>query len=91
MTALSNLAIQLGFGDRLAYVGAEANSQGARDMGLLPDTLPGHQSVSDAAVRDRLGKLWGVPPPAEPGLSYAADDRRQFAGALRDGREPGRR
>ena len=71
VTALSNLAIQLGFGDRLAYVGAEANSQGARDMGLLPDALPGHQPVSDAAVRDRLGKLWGAPPPAEPGLSYA--------------------
>jgi NADH-quinone oxidoreductase chain G len=71
VTGLSNLAIQIGFGDRLAYVGAEANSQGARDMGLLPDALPGHQSVSDAAVRDRLGKLWGAPPPAEPGLSYA--------------------
>ena len=79
MTALSNLAIQLGFGDRLAYVGAEANSQGARDMGLLPDTLPGHQSVSDAAVRDRLGKLWGAPPPAEPGLSYA----QMIGGTLR--------
>ena len=79
VTALSNLAIQLGFGDRLAYVGAEANSQGARDMGLLPDTLPGHQSVSDAAVRDRLGKLWGAPPPAEPGLSYA----QMIGGTLR--------
>ena len=79
MTALSNLAIQLGFGDRLAYVGAEANSQGARDMGLLPDMLPGHQSVSDAAVRDRLGKLWGAPPPAEPGLSYA----QMIGGTLR--------
>ena len=71
VTALSNLAIVLGHGDRLAYVGTEANSQGARDMGALPDTLPGHLPVSDAAVRDRLGKLWGVQPPAEPGLSYA--------------------
>jgi NADH-quinone oxidoreductase subunit G len=71
VTALSNLALLLGFGDRLASVGAEANSQGARDMGLLPDALPGHQAVSDAAVRDRLGKLWGALPPAEPGLSYA--------------------
>ncbi len=70
VTALSNLAIQLGFGERLAYIGAEANSQGARDMGLLPDALPGHQPVSDAAVRDRLGKLWGAQPPSEPGLSY---------------------
>jgi predicted molibdopterin-dependent oxidoreductase YjgC len=37
---------------------------------LLPDALPGHLPVRDAAVRDRLGKLWGVQPPAEPGLSY---------------------
>jgi NADH-quinone oxidoreductase subunit G len=79
VTALSNLAIALGFGDRLAYVGAEANSQGARDMGLLPDALPGHQSVSDAAVRDRLGKLWGAPPPSEPGLSYD----KMIGGSLR--------
>ena len=70
VTALSNLALLLGFGDTLAYIGAEANSQGARDMGALPDTLPGHLPVSDAAVRDRLGKLWGVQPPSEPGLAY---------------------
>jgi len=71
VTALSNLAVTLGFGDRLAYIGAEANSQGARDMGLLPDALPGHQPVNDPAVRERLGKLWGVQPPAEAGRSYA--------------------
>ncbi len=70
VTALSNLALLLGFGDRLAYIGAEANSQGARDMGLLPDMLPGHLPVNDAAVRERLGKLWGVQPPVEAGLSY---------------------
>jgi NADH-quinone oxidoreductase chain G len=68
--ALNNLAILLGFSDRQASIGAEGNSQGARDMGLLPDFLPGHLSVKDAAVRERLGKLWGVEPPAEPGLSY---------------------
>ena len=48
-------------------------------MGLLPDALPGHLSVSDAAVRDRLGKLWGAPPPAEPGLSY----EQMIGGSLR--------
>ncbi len=71
VTALSNLAIALGHGDKLSYVGCEANSQGLRDVGCLPDMLPGHQSVADATVRDRLGKLWGVQPPAEPGLAYA--------------------
>jgi NADH-quinone oxidoreductase subunit G len=70
VTALNNLAIMLGQGDKLAYIGREANSQGARDMGALPDTLPGHLPVSDAGVRDRLGRLWGVLPPADPGLSY---------------------
>ena len=49
----------------------EANSQGCRDMGLLPDTLPGQLPIGDAAVRDRLGKLWGVQPPVEPGQSLA--------------------
>lgn len=70
VAALNNLAVLIGFGDRVAHVGAEANDRGARDMGLLPDHFPGHLSVKDAAVRDRLGKLWGVEPPAEPGLSY---------------------
>ena len=79
MTALNNLAILLGQGDKLAYVGMEANSQGVRDMGALPDTLPGHLPVSDAAVRDRLGRLWGGQPPAEPGLSYD----KMIAGGVR--------
>ena len=71
VATLFNLATALGHGDKLAYIGAGANEQGVRDMGLLPDTLPGYAAVADAAVRDRLGKLWGVQPPAQPGQSYA--------------------
>jgi NADH-quinone oxidoreductase chain G len=71
VAALSAVANALGQGDKLAYIGAGANEQGARDMGLLPDTLPGHAAVADAAVRERLGKLWGVQPPAEAGQTYA--------------------
>ena len=82
VAALSTLANLLGQGDRLAYVGGEANSQGLRDMGLLPDTLPGQQPVGDAAVRERLGKLWGQQPPPERGVSYegmlAGDVRALF-------------
>jgi NADH-quinone oxidoreductase subunit G len=70
VTALTNLAVLLGHGDKVAFIGIESNEQGVRDAGLLSDALPGHSSVGDAAVRERLGKLWGVPPPAEPGLSY---------------------
>jgi predicted molibdopterin-dependent oxidoreductase YjgC len=32
VTALSNLAVSLGQADKLAYVGAESNSQGSRDI-----------------------------------------------------------
>jgi NADH-quinone oxidoreductase chain G len=69
--ALASLANALAQGDKLAYIGAGANEQGARDMGLLPDALPGHAAIADAAVRERLGKLWGVQPPAEAGQTYA--------------------
>jgi predicted molibdopterin-dependent oxidoreductase YjgC len=71
VAALTNLANLLGQGDKLAYVGREANSQGCRDMGLLPDALPGQLPINDAAVRDRLGKLWGIQPPVEPGQSLS--------------------
>ncbi len=71
VAALNNLAMLLGQGDKVAYVGREANAQGCRDMGLLPDTLPGQLPVAEAAVRDRLGKLWGIQPPAQAGQSYA--------------------
>lgn len=71
VAALAGLANALGQSDKLAYVGAGANEQGVRDMGLLPDTLPGYAPVGDAAVRERLGKLWGVQPPAGPGQTRA--------------------
>ncbi|HEY7983784.1 MAG TPA: molybdopterin-dependent oxidoreductase, partial [Ktedonobacterales bacterium] len=50
----------------------DANSLGARDMGLLPDTLPGYAAVADDAARRRLGALWGGEVPPAPGLAYDA-------------------
>ncbi|MFZ1508356.1 MAG: NADH-quinone oxidoreductase subunit NuoG [Anaerolineae bacterium] len=70
LQALQNLVWLCGHGERLAYVGLEANSQGARDMGLLPAQLPGQASLDDAAAREHLGRLWNTPLPAQPGLSY---------------------
>jgi len=70
VSALNNLAGLLGRAECVAYIPSEANSQGARDMGLLPNALPGHGSLADAGLRERLGKLWGVQPPAEPGFVY---------------------
>ena len=67
---LTNLALVTGHYDRLAYVGLEANSLGARDLGLLPNQLPGYAALDDAETRARLTELWGVEPPATPGLGY---------------------
>jgi NADH-quinone oxidoreductase chain G len=46
------------------------NSLGARDMGVLPDLLPGYRPVSDVQARKRLAMLWGAEAPAEPGQTY---------------------
>ncbi|HEX8109524.1 MAG TPA: molybdopterin-dependent oxidoreductase, partial [Kofleriaceae bacterium] len=46
------------------------NSLGARDMGLLPDTLPGYRPVNDLAGRSALSIAWNAPIPAEPGKTY---------------------
>ncbi len=46
------------------------NSLGARDMGLLPDSLPGYVGLEDAAMQARLRRIWGESAPKTPGLSY---------------------
>ncbi len=67
--ALRNLELLLGQ-NRVAYIGPDGNSQGARDMGVLPDRLPGHASLADEDARARLRRLWGGEVPSEPGLTY---------------------
>jgi predicted molibdopterin-dependent oxidoreductase YjgC len=46
------------------------NSLGVRDMGLLPDSLPGYRLVTDGPAREALGRAWNVTLPDEPGYSY---------------------
>jgi formate dehydrogenase major subunit len=36
------------------------NVQGACDMGALPTTYPGYQSVIDPEIKDKFAKAWGV-------------------------------
>ena len=52
--ALTNLALVADCYERLAYVGLDANSQGCRDMGVLPDALPGHFGLDDAASVQKI-------------------------------------
>lgn len=43
------------------------NVQGNADMGAQPYALPGYLKLDDEDARDRLGRLWGTPPPRRPG------------------------
>ena len=45
------------------------NVQGAGDVGTLPSVLPGYEPVTDPDARERVADVWGVEPPAEPGLT----------------------
>ncbi len=46
------------------------NSLGARDMGLLPDLLPGYRPVADGDARATLSAAWGRNVPSATGRSY---------------------
>ena len=45
----------------------EANEQGAVDMGVAPELLPGQASYADEMARARFASAWNVPLPAGPG------------------------
>ena len=67
---LAGLVQATGEGARLAYAGLDGNAQGCRDMGVLPDRLPGHASLDDGGLRDRLEALWSCSISTIPGYTY---------------------
>jgi NADH-quinone oxidoreductase subunit G len=78
---LAQFGSQLPGQTRYMALGDYANSHGAADMGLLPGWLPGYASLSDAAERERFGKLWGAAIPEIPGM-----DARQMLAAAAEGK-----
>jgi formate dehydrogenase major subunit len=64
--SLSTLALLTGnlgrHGAGVAPVRGQNNVQGGCDMGVLPDLFPGYQKVTDAAVRAKFAKAWGIDP-----------------------------
>jgi len=54
---------------RVMALGAHAGSQGALDMGLAPDVLPGYVPVTDAAARKPYEQQWSANLSGETGLS----------------------
>jgi NADH-quinone oxidoreductase subunit G len=52
---------------RFVALGDYANSRGAADMGLFPNTLPGYVAVSDRSASQRYATAWGTEIPATAG------------------------
>ncbi|MBF0436510.1 MAG: formate dehydrogenase subunit alpha [Magnetococcales bacterium] len=69
---LINLALLTGHigrpGAGVSPLRGQNNVQGACDMGTLPNVLSDYQPVGNARVRQRHLQVWGVEPPADPGL-----------------------
>ena len=70
--AIANLALVCGQLGRpstgIMALRGQNNVQGASDLGPLPATLPGYQSVTDEKVRTKFGRAWNVEISPKPGL-----------------------
>ncbi len=51
------------------YLGPQNDSQGALDMGLTPDQLPGYLPLAEAGARATFEKQWACTLPSAPGLT----------------------
>jgi len=73
VVALANLAMLTGNvgprGGGIFALQRDCNGQGACDMGALPDFFPGYQSMGDDQARKKFEERWGIPMPADAGLT----------------------
>lgn len=82
-SALSNVAVLTGsvvggrFGLNLPT--PKCNTQGAADMGILPDALPGYRPLSDAGA---FVERWGTDIPTAPGMNTRAILEAAFVGDI---------
>jgi len=69
--ALANLALLTGVvgreGSGIAFLGEKCNSQGALDMGVHPELLPGFQDVSNTTARAQCEEAWKASVPGKHG------------------------
>jgi NADH-quinone oxidoreductase subunit G len=54
---------------RVMYLSPSSGSQGALDMGLTPDRLPGYVALDDAKHTQAYAQQWPLALPAKPGLT----------------------
>jgi len=63
--------------------GEKANFQGAVDMGLSPELLPGFHRITDDVARSKFEAAWGSPIPKERGLDARQILENAEAGDIR--------
>jgi formate dehydrogenase major subunit/formate dehydrogenase alpha subunit len=84
---LANLVMMTGhLGVRSAGMNplrGQNNVQGANDAGATPTYYPGYQPVTDAQVRLKFEKLWGVPLSANEGLNLNVMMKEMALGKLK--------
>ncbi|MDI6827671.1 MAG: molybdopterin-dependent oxidoreductase [Armatimonadota bacterium] len=78
---LANIALLLG-GSVMALRG-QNNAQGACDVGLAYDLLPGYQKLTDPVARKVWELVWNCKLPAEPGMTAVEMLRGCESGALK--------
>jgi len=73
LPALTNLLLITNnldaIGGGIYPLGKESNGQGARDMGALPELLPGYQALDDERARKKFEKAWGKTLSVQNGLT----------------------
>ncbi len=84
---ICNLALMCGkvgrLGSGLLPLRGQNNVQGSSDMGALPDTFTGYQSVADEDVARRFETRWGVTMKRERGLKIPEMFDAAVAGDLK--------
>ena len=94
--ALANLAMITGNigkpGSGVNPLRGQNNVQGACDMGALPGTFPGYQSVENPEIRRKFESAWGVTLNAKPGMvlteMYQAAFHKQLKAVYLIGEDP---
>ncbi len=85
--AAANLALLTGKlgkeGGGIHIFGEKANYQGAIDMGLGPDLLPGHLSISDEAARTKFEAAWSCELSKDLGLSACEILKKAESGEIK--------
>lgn len=95
--AIANLALVCGHIGRpstgIMALRGQNNVQGASDLGPMPATLPGYQSVADDNLRAKFEKEWGVQLNSKPGLKSVemldSCARQNFKALFILGEDPG--